>query len=263
MIHIRFPKGAWMAVAGLTVSTTLLAQSPTKPKVQTSAKPEQTAIFVGNSQSSSSKATTAKPKEAATKNNKNKEVASTKQNSKHTKTTPKKSDKRESNENQGKRYVALKTNVAYDALALLNVGLEMQVAPKFSIELPVIWSLWDYEQEHGIRTVALQPEARWWMGKETGRGHYLGVHAHAAWFNVKWNDTRYQDTRRPLLGAGLSYGYKQPLGEHWGAEFSLGLGYANMKYNTYYNIVNGAQLDTRIRHYWGITRLGASLVYRF
>lgn len=36
-----------------------------------------------------------------------------------------------------------------------------------------------------------------------------------------------------------------------------------MKYNTYYNIENGAKLDTRKRNYWGITRAGASLVYRF
>ena len=53
------------------------------------------------------------------------------------------------------------------------------------------------------------------------------------------------------------------ISRHWGAEFNLGVGYANMKYNTYYNVDNGAQLDTRVRHYWGITRVGASLVYRF
>lgn len=260
MIHIKFPRCAWMAIAGLMVSTTLLAQSPIKPKVQTSARPEQTAVFVGNSQSSASKNTKAKPEEPATKNN-DKKV--TKKSDKSSKVTSEKNSKPQNRVQQDKHYVALKTNVAYDALALMNLGLEMQVAPKISIEMPVIWSLWDYEREHGIRTVTIQPEARWWMGKETGHGHYFGLHAHVGWFNVKWNDTRYQDTGRPLLGTGLSYGYKLPLGNHLGAEFSLGLGYANMKYNTYYNIDNGAKLDTRIRHYWGITRLGASLVYRF
>lgn len=260
MIHIRFSQCAWLTITGLMVSTVLLAQSPVKPKVQTSAKPEQTAVFVGNSKGDASKTVKAKQEAQTAPNHK---TSKPQQNSKSAQATPKQPKQRPPKESASGRYVALKTNVAYDALALLNVGLEMQVAPKFSIELPVIWSLWDYELEHGIRTVALQPEARWWMGKEAGRGHYLGVHAHAAWFNVKWDDTRYQDTGRPLLGAGLSYGYKLPLGEHWGAEFSLGLGYANMKYNTYYNIANGAQLDTRIRHYWGITRLGASLVYRF
>ena len=96
-----------------------------------------------------------------------------------------------------------------------------------------------------------------------GKGHFFGVHVHAAWFNLKWEDTRYQSEQYPLLGAGISYGYKLPFSEHWGAEFTLGAGYANMKYNTYYNIENGAKLDTRKRNYWGITRAGASLVYRF
>ena len=62
--------------------------------------------------------------------------------------------------------MALKSNIAYDALAILNLAFEMQVHDKMTVELPVMWSLWDMEQEHGIRTVALQPEARWWTGSE-------------------------------------------------------------------------------------------------
>ena len=36
-----------------------------------------------------------------------------------------------------------------------------------------------------------------------------------------------------------------------------------MKYDTYYNIDNGARIDTRTKNYWGITRVGISVVYRF
>ena len=42
-----------------------------------------------------------------------------------------------------------------------------------------------------------------------------------------------------------------------------GAGYANMKYDTYYNIDNGALIETKSRNYWGITRLGISLSYHF
>ena len=162
-----------------------------------------------------------------------------------------------------RRYIALKTNIVYDAFLIPNLAFEMQVGRHLSVELPVMWSFWDVQQEHGIRVVALQPELRWWTGDEVGKGHFIGLHAHAAWYNVKWNETRYQSNPRPLLGAGLSYGYKLPLSRHWGAEFTLGLGYANMKYRTYHNVENGAYKDTRVRNYWGVTRLGASLVYRF
>ena len=161
-----------------------------------------------------------------------------------------------------RRYIALKTNIPFLALSMHNLALEMQVHKHVTIDFPVIWSISDIEREHAVRGIAFQPEGRWWL-KQAGKGHFFGVHAHAAWFNMKWEKNRYQTESRPLLGAGISYGYKLPISGHWGAEFNIGAGYANMKYNTYYNIENGAKLDTRKRNYWGITRVGASLVYRF
>lgn len=161
-----------------------------------------------------------------------------------------------------KRYIALKSNVPFQALSIHNLAVEVQVHKQVTVDFPVMWSISDIEREHAVRGIAFQPEGRWWL-KKAGTGHFFGVHAHAAWFNLKWEDNRYQTGKRPLLGAGISYGYKLPLSAHWGAEFNIGAGYANMKYDTFYNIENGAQLDTRIRHYWGITRAGISLVYRF
>ena len=225
MRHSNLKMRTICLLAALSGVAVLSAQTPARPRVQTSAAPEETTVYKPDGK---------------------KPVTVTGVPS-----------------NKGGRYLALKSNVLYDACALLNLAVEMQVSKKITVELPLTCSLWDLGGEHGVRTVALQPEARWWMGNEAGRGHFVGLHAHVAWFNVKWNDNRYQDVDRPLLGAGLSYGYKLPLSEHWGAEFTLGLGYANMKYNTYYNVDNGALLDTRVRHYWGVTRVGASLVYRF
>ena len=225
MRHSNFKMRTICLLAALSGVAVLSAQTPASPRVQTSAAPEETTVYKPDGK---------KPVTVIG-------VPS----------------------NKGGHYLALKTNVLYDACALLNLAVEMQVSKKITVELPLTCSLWDLGSEHGVRTVALQPEARWWMGNEAGRGHFVGLHAHVAWFNVKWNDNRYQDVDRPLLGAGLSYGYKLPLSEHWGAEFTLGLGYANMKYDTYYNVDNGALLDTRVRHYWGVTRVGASLVYRF
>lgn len=160
------------------------------------------------------------------------------------------------------RYIALKTNVPFAAVAIQNLALEVQCHEHISIDFPVMWSISDLDPKHALRTFALQPEGRWWT-KAVGKGHFFGLHAHVAWFNLKWEEDRYQSQKRPLLGAGISYGYKLPISGHWGAEFNIGAGYANMKYDTYYNIENGAKIDTRVRNYWGITRLGLSLVYRF
>lgn len=175
---------------------------------------------------------------------------------------PMQTDKSVSAPQTSSRYVAVKTNLAAWAGTIMNLAVDVQVSEHFSVELPVLWCPWYVSSEHAIKTFTVQPEARYWLSKP-GKGHFFGVHAHVGWFNVKWNRDRYQDTERPLLGAGISYGYLLPFNEHWAGEFTLGAGYANMRYDTYYNIDNGARIDTRTKNYWGITRVGLSVVYRF
>lgn len=160
------------------------------------------------------------------------------------------------------RYLGVKTNLAAWAGTILNVAVDVEVGRHWSVELPVLWCPWHVSSEHAIKTFTVQPEARYWLSKP-GAGHFFGVHAHVGWFNVRWNRDRYQDTDRPLLGAGISYGYLLPFNEHWAGEFTLGAGYANMRYDTFYNMDDGARIDTRTKNYWGITRVGISVVYRF
>ena len=175
---------------------------------------------------------------------------------------PMQTDKSVSAPQTSSRYLAVKTNLAAWAGTIMNLAADVQVSEHFSVELPVLWCPWYVSSEHAIKTFTVQPEARYWLSKP-GKGHFFGVHAHVGWFSVKWNRDRYQDTDRPLLGAGISYGYLLPFNEHWAGEFTLGAGYANMRYDTYYNIDNGARIDTRTKNYWGITRVGLSVVYRF
>lgn len=175
---------------------------------------------------------------------------------------PMQTDKSVSAPQTSSRYLAVKTNLAAWAGTIMNLAADVQVARHWSVELPVLWCPWYVSDKHAVKTFTIQPEARYWLSKP-GAGHFFGVHAHVGWFNVKWNRDRYQDTDRPLLGAGISYGYLLPFNAHWAGEFTLGAGYANMRYDTYYNMDNGARIDTRTKNYWGITRVGLSVVYRF
>ena len=175
---------------------------------------------------------------------------------------PMQTDKSVSAPQTSSRYVAVKTNLAAWAGTIMNLAADVQVSEHFSVELPVLWCPWYVSDKHAVKTFTIQPDARYWLSKP-GKGHFFGVHAHVGWVNVKWNRDRYQDTDRPLLGAGISYGYLLPFNAHWAGEFTLGAGYANMRYDTYYNIDNGARIDTRTKNYWGITRVGLSVVYRF
>lgn len=166
------------------------------------------------------------------------------------------------NETSSDLYMALKTNLAYDAFGVLNLAYECQFASHWTAELPVIWSLWDWKESRGLRTVALQPGVKYWFTKP-GNGHAVGADFDLAWYNARWDDERYQSVDRPAMGVSILYAYTLNMGSGWKAEFSLGVGYVNTRYNTYYNITNGALIDTRTKNYFGPTRLGITLAYSF
>ncbi|MDE6332757.1 MAG: DUF3575 domain-containing protein, partial [Muribaculaceae bacterium] len=157
-------------------------------------------------------------------------------------------------------YMAVKTNLAYDIFAVMNASFEMQFARHFSAELPVYWSLWDWKSTSGLRTAAIQPGVKYHFS-QPGTGHAVGLDMGIAWYNMRHDQRRYQDCGRPMLGASVNYSYTLGLGRGWSMEFAIGAGYVNTRYNTYYNIDNGALIDTRQRNYFGPTRVGVSLVY--
>lgn len=160
--------------------------------------------------------------------------------------------------------IAVKTNALLLGVGTTNVGAEISFLDKYSVDIPIIYSPYTVHQNWKLRAIAIQPEFRYWLN-ESFAGHFVGVHTHFAYFNVAVdNDTRYQNTKEdPIWGFGLSYGYNMNLWGDFNLEFNLGVGYASIKYDTYYNIDNGAKSNSAEKNYWGITRAGVSLMYMF
>lgn len=156
----------------------------------------------------------------------------------------------------------LKTNVIPWAATIPNLEGEVWFHPAWSASLGLWWCPWKVSDRYSLKILSILPEARWWPANDW-KGHFLGVHLNCAWFNLRYKDTRYQDAGRPLLGGGITYGYLFRFDYNWGLELSIGLGYMSMRYDRFYNISNGARIDTRLTSYWGIDRLGVSFVYRF
>lgn len=165
-----------------------------------------------------------------------------------------------------KWFVAAKTNLLWLAGTVANLGVEVQFADKWSIDVPVYYSPYDISSDRKIRVLATQPEVRYWVGDQAGMGHFFGVHGHLMGFNVAINDHgRYQDPEHPLWGFGLGYGYAVNFGKNknWGMEFNLGLGFANYRYDKYYNLPNGQKCDEGRGWYYGVTRAGITLTYKW
>jgi len=170
-----------------------------------------------------------------------------------------------SEEKISKAEVRLGTNLLYDAATVANLSLEVGFAKHFAFNVLTTYSPWDIKSDLKIRTLLIQPEFRYYFAKEF-KGHYLGIEGHYGWYNVALGGkTRYQDKdgNTPLWGAGLSYGYVVKFSKHWGMDFSISAGYANLVYDCFYNIDNGAKYTTQATDWWGPTKVGVSIFYQF
>ena len=157
---------------------------------------------------------------------------------------------------------AVRTNAVWLGMGVLNLGLEAAVGPRLSVEFPVSYSPYCFRRSYRLQVLALQPEVRFWPDRPF-HGHFFGLHIHTGKFNIALNDRRRYQDNRWLVGCGLSYGYYLPFARRWGAEFTAGAGYAHLNYDIFYNVPDGARFDTRSRNYWGLTRAGVTLSYRF
>lgn len=158
---------------------------------------------------------------------------------------------------------AVKTNVAYLAATVANLGVEYSFGEHYSVDLPILYSPYTVSRSYRLRFLAVQPEFRYWLGSPM-KGHFFGAHLNIGAFNISVDkENRYQSPDG-FYGVGLSYGYALPFARHWGAEFTVGAGYVHTKYDTYYNIPNGARYEKGTPYnYWGLTKVGINLVYWF
>lgn len=171
--------------------------------------------------------------------------------------------------------VGLKTNLVYDATATINAGIELGIAPQWTIDLSGNLNLWTWDNNMKWKHWMVQPELRWWTCQRFA-GHFFALHALAGQFNFGGirNNIRLLGTDFSVLsterfegwafGGGLGYGYALPIGKHWNLEFEAGFG-------AIYSIANGYECDIcnrptatglhKLRP--ALTKAAVSIVYLF
>lgn len=173
--------------------------------------------------------------------------------------------------------VGIKTNLLYDATSTLNLGVEFGIARKWTMDISGNYNPWTFSDNRKMKHWLVQPEARFWLC-EKFNGHFFGVHAHGGQFNfggmLPWgfnsgkmfgsieskNISNYRHEGW-LAGAGVSYGYQWMLGNRWGLEATVGAGYAYLDYDKYIQNRCGKFLGNETKHYFGLTKLGITLIY--
>ena len=172
---------------------------------------------------------------------------------------------------------AIKSNLLYDATTSLNLGLEVGLGERSTLDISGNINPWTFSGNRKMKHWLLQPEYRIWTCSRFS-GAFWGFSTHLAQYNfggmLPWGfhsgkmfgtienrqilDNRYEGW---LAGGGVSYGYHWMLSPRWNLEASIGAGYARIHYDKYPCTNCGTKLDEGKYNYWGVTKAAVSLIY--
>ena len=171
-------------------------------------------------------------------------------------------------------YMAVYSNMLYDALAIPNIGLEFYLGKNFSIAGNWMHAWWSYDRRHRYwRIYGGELNARYWFGKAARNkpltGHHAGIYAQALTYDFEFGGKAQMGGEpggtifdRAHFGAGIEYGYSLPVAKRLNIDFTIGVGYIGGRV---YEFVPDADrylwTATKNRHWFGPTKLEVSLVW--
>ena len=171
--------------------------------------------------------------------------------------------------------INVKTNVLADAFLNVNAGVEIGLAPRWTLDVAGYYNGWTLSHDRKWKHWMVQPEARYWFC-DRFVGHFVGLHALGGQYNIgglknsfsflgtdfsKLSDRRYQGW---MAGAGLAYGYSWMLGKRWNLEAEIGVGYVYTRYDSYPCAKCGTKIEkNKAGHDIGPTKAAINLVYSF
>lgn len=170
---------------------------------------------------------------------------------------------------------AIKTNLIYDALANINLGVEAKLAPRWTLDVNADFNNWTFSEGKRYKHWMAQPEIRYWLC-EAMHGNFFALELHGGQYNMgaidlgfsflgtdyrKLKFNRYQGW---YAGAGLTYGHAWMLAKHWNIEAEIGIGWSYTRYDRYPCHYCGTVKEKDQPHqYFGPTKAALNIVYIF
>ncbi len=168
-----------------------------------------------------------------------------------------------------KPILALKTNLLYDALTVLNVELEVPIRKRWSVlgEWTFPWWL-ARDNSRALQYLNGNVEGRYWFGDRTDRqvmtGWFGGAYAGAGKYDFENKSKGYQGEYKLSVGLTAGYAHKINRKGTLRMEYSLGLGYLDTDYRKYKGSYNDEFLiwqNNGTLKYFGPTRAKVSFVW--
>lgn len=179
--------------------------------------------------------------------------------------------------------VAIKTNILGWASTTANIGAEVGIGRKSTVQLFGSLNPWSFGETR-FRFWNVMPEYRYWFCEKFA-GHFIGVHLLGGEYNLRnvkvplttlpdlTGENKGRHVEGWYIGGGVTYGYQWMLSKHWNFELSLGVGYAYSPYKYYGrcnrlfdadgNPLPDGSKKSGTTHYFGLTKLAASIMYVF
>lgn len=143
-------------------------------------------------------------------------------------------------------YMALKTNLLFDALLIPSLSAEFYLGKNISIVGNWEYGWWDKNHTHFYwRYYGGDVAVRWWFGKAAHAkpltGHHLGIYGGIFTYDFEFGGKGIMGGRpghslwdRSVANVGVEYGYSLPLTRRLNMDFTLGVGYARGHYVKYH-----------------------------
>lgn len=172
-------------------------------------------------------------------------------------------------------YMALKTNMLYDAALIPNLGVEFYLGARMSVAANWMYSWWKNDSANWYwRTYGGDVALRVWPGKRAKfkplSGHHVGVYGQVLTYDfllgggtgVMAGEPGGNIFDRANFAAGVEYGYSLPVARRLNIDFTLGVGYMWGRYYEYKPIDDCYVWQaTKNRKYFGPTKAEISLVW--
>lgn len=173
-----------------------------------------------------------------------------------------------------KWYMAVKTNMLYDALLVPNIGVEVYLGKDWSVAANWMYAWWKTDRRHWYwRTYGGDLSVRKWLGKAAKAkpltGHHLGVYGQIFTYDFETGGKGYIGGKpggtlwdKMNYSAGVEYGYSLPVAYRLNIDFSIAVGYWGGTYYEYKPVDNCyVWQSTKERHWFGPTKAEVSLVW--
>lgn len=163
-------------------------------------------------------------------------------------------------------YMALKTNMLYDAALVPNIGVEFYLGKGWTIGGNWMYAWWNSDRKHNYwRIYGGELDVRKYFGKKAKdkplTGHHLGVYGGIVTYDFELGGKGYLGDKWSYH-AGIEYGYSLPVAKRLNIDFGIGIGYLGGEYKEYKPIDNHyVWQETKQRHWFGPTKAEISLVW--